>query len=149
MIESGAENDAVKGLPGAAGPDFVSGAVRTWLISSIVGVFVSVLAVKLVFKVTMPVELAAGYSLALINSAAALVINIIAMRRKHERFVAWGTAGNLLRAIAVLAIVLSARLSAVVRFEPFVTAFLAGYFVFMIAEIIRLNRLNLRSGPGA
>jgi len=142
MNDPGLKNDTVRALPETAGPRFTAGAVMTLLISGIVAAIACVLVVKIIFKSLMPFELLAGYGLALANSAVGLVINSAAMRKRREGFVAWGTAGNVLRAMTVLAIILAFRLSGMARFEPFVAAFLAGYFVFMIAEITRLSRLK-------
>jgi hypothetical protein len=144
MSESGLINGTAGGGDGTGVPGFMARAAVTWLVSSIVAVLVCVLVMKIIFKGVMPVELLAGYGLASINAAVALVMNMAAMRKKGEKFVACGIAVNVLRAAAVLAVILLVRLSTVVMFEPFVAAFLAGYFVFMIGEIIRLNKLDAR-----
>lgn len=132
-------------LEEAGGADLRKGAWLVWSLSSLVASGVSYSITSTVFRVVVPLEFITGWGLASINAVFALVINITAMRKRREGFVAWGAVGNVLRALGVLAIILAVKLLGSMKFESFITAFMASYFVFMIAETVRLNILNLRS----
>jgi len=122
-----------------------TGAGVVWLSGCILALGAAAFVMKIIFGRIAPVEFVSAWGLASVNAGLAVMINIIAMRKKSRDFVVWGAGGNVLRFIGVLVIVLIVKFQGRIKFEPFVTAFLAGYFVFMIAETIRMNVVNFRS----
>ena len=66
------------------------------------------------------------------------------MARGRGDFITLGIGGNMLRAVGVLVIILAVRLWVAVTFKHFICAFLAGYFVFWIAETMRLSIASLK-----
>lgn len=128
-----------------SGADLRRGAWLVWSLSSLAALGVAWSTMGTFFKGVMPAELFTGWGLAAGNAVLAVIINVTAMRKKREGFVAWGAIGNVLRALGVLAIILCVKWLGPVKFEPFITAFMASYFVFMFTETVRLNFLNLRS----
>ena len=146
------ETDSIPGPAGEKdtvnGPDFSVGAWSVWIIGCVVSLVMALLTVRVIFKCAVPVESVAGWMLAAANAAVSLATNMIALRRKGQGFVAWGTAGILLRSMAVLVIIILIKLSEMLKIEIFIAAFLASYLVFMIAETARMNVINLRSARG-
>ncbi|MDD4871390.1 MAG: hypothetical protein PHR77_12595 [Kiritimatiellae bacterium] len=130
---------------GTGGVDLRTGAGVGWLVSCILAMVISVSIMKTIFKDIKMYELFLGWILASVNAVLAVMINITAMKKRSKGFIAWGAMGNVLRSIGVLAIILLVKLLDKVKFEPFITSFLVCYFVFMIAETIRMNVLNMRS----
>jgi hypothetical protein len=133
---------------GSGAIDLRAGAGVVWLLSCILALGISALLMKAIFRNIMSGELFSGWGLASVNAVLAVMINITAMRKKDRGFVVWGAAGNLLRAMGVLVIILLVKLLSEMKFEPFIMAFLVGYFVFMFADTIRMNALNMSSKGG-
>jgi hypothetical protein len=124
--------------------DLSEGAGVVCALSSVLALGLSFLAVRIIFKEGLYVEVLSGWGLAFVNAVFAVVVNMLAVGRGRGGFMALGIGGNVLRAMGVLAIIFIVRLSDIVKFEPFISAFLAGYFVFMITETVRLNVVSLR-----
>lgn len=150
MSESDPSGGMVESAGGPGGGNGLwAGSGLIWLVSCLVGLVVSSYVTRIIYNGIMPAELAAGCGLASANAALALLINMMATRRNRDGFVKWGAAGNVLRAMGVLVIILLVKFSGIMKFEPFITAFLAAYFVFMIAETIRLNISSIRDKRGS
>jgi len=125
--------------------DFSEGAWIGWLISCFLSIAVSFITVKIIFGRVFTVDLISGWGLASTNALFSVGINVVAMRSQRHGFIAWGAVGNVLRVLAVLVIILFVNLSCSIRFEPFVLVFMVSYFIFMIAETVRMNVANLRN----
>lgn len=135
--------------PGPDDSNLMSGASRVWVVSCLLAAAGAVSLMKTVFGKVLTTELVAGLILAAVNGAAGILINVIAIRKKREGFVAWGAVGNILRTIGILVIILVVKKLEVVKFEFFITAFLVSYFVFLFAETARLNLMNMKGRRGA
>lgn len=129
----------------ADGKDMYGGAGVVWLISCIVSLIIAASILKIFFGCVMTAEFISGWALASGNALVAIVINMTAMRKRRQDFIVWGAGGFVLRILAVLVIILLVKLLGGIRFEPFISVFLASYFVFMISETVRMNVVNLRN----
>lgn len=145
MKDSDSDPEREEAQGEAGGIAWSSGAWLVWLMSCILAAGVSASIMKTLFRCIMPVEFVSGWLLAVINAAVGVLININAMKEERKGFVIWGAGGNVLRSLGVLVIILVIKFSGVMKFESFITVFLAGYFVFMIAETVRMNVVNFRS----
>ncbi|OGV65746.1 MAG: hypothetical protein A2283_12550 [Lentisphaerae bacterium RIFOXYA12_FULL_48_11] len=139
MSDRGQENVAT------GKPELSEGAWTGWLMSCFISLTVSFITAKMIFGIVSSVDFISGWGLASTNALFSMGINVIAMKRQRHGFIAWGAVGNVLRVLAVLVIILSVKLTYLIRFEPFVLVFLVSYFVFMIVETVRMNVVNLRS----
>lgn len=128
--------------------DLSRGAWTSWFTSCVVSMMVAFVIDKIVFLDADLVDFISGWGLASVNALFSVGINVVAMKRQRHGFIAWGAAGNVLRVLVVLVIILTIKLSGLIGFESFVLVFLISYFIFMIAETVRMNVVNLRSMQG-
>jgi hypothetical protein len=92
-------------------------------------------------------SLAAGWALAGANGLAALLVNRRAVAATREQFLRWGIIGNLLRLVALVAILILCRWLAPAAFQAFGLTVVAGTLIFMAGEVLDLHAQSL-SGSG-
>jgi hypothetical protein len=115
-----------------------------WLLSSVLALGLSMGLVAMMFAPFVVIDPLTGWALASANSALVLFMNKKAQQSRGRAFVVWGAVGNVLRTIAVIVIILLVNLCGKGRFETFIVAFLAAYFVFMVSETIRLHQAAMK-----
>jgi hypothetical protein len=82
----------------------------------------------------------AGWGVALANAGTAHWMNRRAVGPHSWAFIRWGIAGNILRMVALLGILLSVIFLCEAGRGSFLTAVFVGFFVFMVVEIVNLTQ---------
>ncbi len=116
--------------------------MKNWLIGCACMLAASSGAAFMVFNTFPWRELCAGWALALVNAAAAFVINGKAVGARPETFLLLAAWGNVARIIVLLAMIFLYKWAERGAFYPFLVAVMTGFFVFLVVEIISLHSLS-------
>lgn len=89
--------------------------------------------------------LVAGWLVGLANAGTARFLNRRAVGTGSWAFIRWGIAGNILRMVALLAILLAVVFTKYDGKGSFIAAVFIGFFIFLLAEIADLNQRDGRN----